>query len=56
VPDRTGWVDLMAEGNTVGVQGAWYPYGDAYGVAKCTSVGMHLAAECSSITTNRPAG
>lgn len=54
VPDRTGWVDLMAEGNTIGVQGAWYPYGDRYGVAKCTSVGMHLPAECSSISTPDP--
>jgi hypothetical protein len=54
VPDRSGWVDPMAEGNTIGVQGAWYPYGDRYGVAKCINVGMHLPAECSSISMPDP--
>jgi hypothetical protein len=54
MPDPTGWVDGMAEGNTFGVQGAWYPYGDAYGEAKCMTVGMHTAAECSTITTPDP--
>jgi hypothetical protein len=54
VPDRSGWVDRMAEGNTVGVQGAWYPYGDRYGVAKCTAVGLHQAAECSTVTSPDP--
>ena len=54
VPDASGWLDLMADGNTIGVQGAWYPYGDRYGVAKCTSVGMHQPAECSSIATPDP--
>jgi len=54
VPDATGWVDGAAEGNTIGVQGAWYPYGDQYGVAKCTTVGLHLPAECSTISTPDP--
>jgi len=30
-PDETGWVDAEADGNTLGVQGSWYPYGDQYG-------------------------
>jgi len=54
VPDRTGWVDRDAEGNTVGVQGAWYPYGDQYGVAKCINVGKHDPSECSSISSPDP--
>lgn len=54
VPDASGWVDRMAEGNTVGVQGTWYPYGDKYGVAKCTSVGLHQPGECSTITSPDP--
>lgn len=54
VPNDTGWVDGMAEGNTVGVQGAWYPYGDQYGVAKCLNVGMHDPSECSTITSPNP--
>lgn len=60
VPDETGWIDAMAANNTIGVQGAWYPYGDAYGDpacggAKCLAVGMHTAAECSVITNPDPA-
>jgi hypothetical protein len=54
IPDRSGWVDRMADGNTVGVQGAWYPYGDRYGVAKCTTVGLHPPGDCSSITSPDP--
>ena len=54
VPDPSGWVDVMAPGNTVGVQGAWYPYGDKYGVAKCTNVGLHAPDECSTITSPDP--
>jgi hypothetical protein len=49
VPNESGWVDAMDEGNSVGVQGAWYPYGDKYGVAKCTTVGLHAPDECSTI-------
>jgi hypothetical protein len=55
---ETGWVDLMDAGNDVGVQGAWYPYGDQYGNrpsdAKCIRVGMHTAAECSLISSPTP--
>jgi hypothetical protein len=55
---ETGWVDLMDAGNDVGIQGAWYPYGDQYGNrtsdAKCIRVGMHTAAECSFIESPTP--
>jgi hypothetical protein len=54
VPNENGWVDRMQEGNNVGVQGAWYAYGDQYGVAKCTNVGMHAPADCSTITSPNP--
>jgi hypothetical protein len=53
-PSKSGWIDAMDMGNTVGVQGAWYPYGDKYGVAKCTTVGMHTPEECSTITSPDP--
>lgn len=56
LPDETGWVDGMAEWNTIGVQGAWYPYGDAYGVEKkCVTAGHDAATECAIITTPDPA-
>jgi hypothetical protein len=42
------------ETNSAMVQGAWYPYGDAYGEAKCLTVGMHTADECSTITAPDP--
>jgi hypothetical protein len=54
VPSADGWIDAMDAGNTIGVQGAWYPYGDAYGEAKCINVGMHTADQCSVITTPDP--
>jgi hypothetical protein len=54
VPNIDGWIDRMDEGNDVGVQGAWYPYGDKYGVAKCTNVGMHAPEECSTISSPDP--
>ncbi|HEY4186733.1 MAG TPA: hypothetical protein VGP07_16770 [Polyangia bacterium] len=66
VPDDTGWVDAMADGNTLGVQGAWYPYGDQYGMIcpdapklsgmKCNdpNVGNHPISDCSVITTPDP--
>ena len=47
-PDMTGWVDKAS--NTLGVQGAWYTYSDATGVASCTGTGKHMASECSMIT------
>lgn len=65
MPDDTGWVDAMADGNTVGVQGSWYPYGDQYGKIcsdaklsgmKCNdpNAGNHPADQCSVITTPDP--
>ena len=54
IPDATGWVDGAAEGNTFGVQGAWYPYGDAYGDAKCVAAGHDPATECAIILTPDP--
>ena len=54
VPNGVGWIDRMDDGNAVGVQGAWYPYGDKYGVAKCTTVGMHAPDECSTIFSPDP--
>ena len=56
VPDPSGWMD--GDCNDVGVQGNWYPFGDqylvGYGDARCVTVGQHLPAECTSITTPDP--
>lgn len=54
IPDGSGWVDRAAPWNTIGIQGAWYPYGDQYGKAKCTLVGLHMPSECSLITSPDP--
>jgi len=58
IPSVTGWVDHMDACNDVGVQGAWYPYGDQYGDgegdAKCLKVGMHMSSECAQITMPDP--
>lgn len=54
LPDETGWVDKEAEWNLIDVQGAWYPYGDAYGEAKCLAAG-HAATECAIINAPDPA-
>ncbi len=58
MPDSTGWVDREAAWNTIGIQGAWYPYGDQYGTgpsdAKCIHIGMHSPTECSTITMPDP--
>lgn len=54
VPDASGWIGRGAEGNGIAVQGAWYPYGDKYGEAKCTMVGLHAPEECSTITSPDP--
>ncbi len=58
VPGPDGWIDHMDACNDVGVQGAWYPYGDQYGSgpgdAKCTKIGMHMASECAQITSPPP--
>ena len=61
-PDGTGWVDMGADWNSdLGIQGAWYGYGDAYGDIcsdpklsgmKCNdpNVGDHPLSDCSMIT------
>ncbi|HET9953225.1 MAG TPA: hypothetical protein VFQ61_01910, partial [Polyangiaceae bacterium] len=51
-PNEMGWVDLTT--NTVGIQGAWYPYGDNAGDKKCTATGGHTDAECSVIAKPDP--
>jgi hypothetical protein len=52
LPDPSGWVEAVD--NPLGIQGAWYPYGDRYGVAKCLNVGLHQPEECSLITSPLP--
>jgi len=52
VPSDMGWVE--GTDGELGIQGSWYPYGDRYGAAKCTSVGMHLLDECSLVTSPKP--
>jgi hypothetical protein len=58
MPDNTGWVDGST--NNIGVQGAWYAYGDgtdgmqAMGNGTCQMKGMHPDSACSSITTPVP--
>ncbi|HTQ02966.1 MAG TPA: hypothetical protein VMI54_03885 [Polyangiaceae bacterium] len=58
IPSDTGWVDGKDYCNDVGVQGAWYPYGDQYGSgpgdAKCIKVGLHMPSECAQIMTPSP--
>lgn len=54
IPDETGWVDIDAEWNEIDVQGAWYPYGDAYGDASCTANG-HPREACAVIDSPDPA-
>jgi hypothetical protein len=58
VPNDTGWIDKTDLCNDVGVQGAWYPYGDQYGTGngakKCLTWGNHMPAECAQITTPNP--
>jgi hypothetical protein len=57
-PDPTGWVDKNALCNDVGVQGAWYPYGDQYGngngAKKCVLWGNHMSSECAQIMSPDP--
>jgi hypothetical protein len=51
-PDATGFVSAP----TLGIQGSWYAYGDGMGpdgmaaTGNCIAKGMHMAAECSSVT------
>jgi hypothetical protein len=54
-PSDVGWMDAEDVWNDMEIQGAWYPYGDAYGAAKCTGVGEHPATDCSIITRPDPA-
>jgi len=57
-PSNTGWIDKTDLCNDVGVQGAWYPYGDQYGngngAKKCLTWGGHMPSECAQITTPDP--
>jgi hypothetical protein len=58
--DPTGWMEGTDMCNAdVGVQGAWYPYGDRYGDgptdSKCTKFGGHAESECATITSPDPA-
>lgn len=61
IPNETGWVDdedACVSMAMLGIQGAWYPYGDQYGEgegdAKCIKVGNHMPSECSRIDTPLP--
>jgi hypothetical protein len=54
-PDPTGYVSVTA----LGIQGAWYGYGDGWGTngappGVCETVGMHMTSACSSITFPMP--
>jgi hypothetical protein len=54
MPDMCGY--LGPSSNTVGIQGAWYGYGDCWGTAggppgDCENKGMHTVAQCSAITS-----
>jgi hypothetical protein len=58
VPDANGYVSLGS--NNIGIQGAWYAYGDDWGTngappGNCETVGKHPAAACSQITSPPPA-
>ncbi len=55
-PTETGWVDKAS--NSLGVQGAWYAYGDSLGdtgmpPGKCQAAG-HMASECAIIESPPP--
>jgi hypothetical protein len=55
MPDCNGWIDGFS--NMLGVQGGWYPFGDAYSGPndeKCLTVGQHRQAECSLVATPPP--
>jgi hypothetical protein len=52
-PDTGGYVSPSS--NSIGIQGAWYAYGDCWGSdgappGACETSGMHPASACSSIT------
>jgi hypothetical protein len=57
-PDPNGY--LGPSSNSLGIQGAWYAYGDDWGTngappGDCEVKGMHAASACSSITFPLPA-
>jgi hypothetical protein len=53
IPDAGGWIER--DTNPLGIQGAWYPYGDQYGQpGRCISVGLHAPADCAEITFPTP--
>jgi hypothetical protein len=61
IPNGTGWIDKMdacIASSGLGIQGAWYPYGDQYGngngAKKCLTYGNHMPAECAQITAPDP--
>ena len=58
VPDANGYIG--ASTNSLGIQGAWYAYGDDWGTngappGNCETMGMHATTACSSITSPLPA-
>jgi hypothetical protein len=57
-PDATGWMDPGSPCNDAGVQGFWYPFGDAYlaghGDARCITYGLHAPEACSTIAAPDP--
>ncbi len=57
-PDPNGYFGPSS--NSLGIQGAWYAYGDDWGAngappGDCENKGMHAASVCSSITFPSPA-
>jgi hypothetical protein len=58
LPDSNGWVDRST--NSLGIQGAWYPYGDgtdgtvAMGKGSCQAKGKHADSACSAIVAPVP--
>ncbi len=57
-PDANGYIG--ASTNSLGIQGAWYAYGDDWGTngappGNCETMGMHATTACSSITSPLPA-
>lgn len=58
IPSSTGWVDHADLCNDVGVQGAWFAYGDRYEngnrIPTCLVDGDHDPSECAQVTTPDP--
>jgi len=57
-PDPGGYVGPST--NSIGIQGAWYGYGDCWGTGgappgDCENKGMHMTSQCSAITFPPPA-